>query len=94
MEVNQNFMEDIIIMKRLIMYIKSIPQNAKSIRKNQVQVDVNGNKVGNNRPDIQYDYEGKHYVIEIDNRKRTSTMHEKTIRQNDPKCEIKLIILE
>ena len=63
MEVNQNFMEDIIIMKRLIMYIKSIPQNAKSIRKNQVQVDVNGNKVGNNRPDIQYDYEGKHYVI-------------------------------
>ena len=45
------------------MYIKSIPQNAKSIRKNQVQVDVNGNKVGNNRPDIQYDYEGKHYVI-------------------------------
>ena len=74
--------------------IKSIPQNAKSIRKNQVQVDVNGNKVGNNRPDIQYDYEGKHYVIEIDNRKRTSTMHEKTIWQNDPKCEIKLIILE
>ena len=65
--------------------IKSIPKNAKSIRKNQVQVDVNGNKVGNNRPDVQYDYEGKHYVIEIDNRKRSSTMHEKTIQQNDPK---------
>lgn len=39
-------------------------------------------------------YQVEHYVIEIDNRKRTSTMHEKTIRQNDPKCEIKLTILE
>ena len=56
-----------------------LDSDATEIRKNQVQVDVNGNKVGNNRPDIQYDYERKHYVIEIDNRKRTSTMHEKTI---------------
>ena len=28
---------------------------AINIRKNQTQVDINGNKVGNNRPDIQYD---------------------------------------
>ncbi|MBR5831759.1 MAG: hypothetical protein IKY79_04000 [Bacteroidales bacterium] len=39
-----------------------LDSDATEIRKNQVQVDVNGNKVGNNRPDIQYDYEGKHRV--------------------------------
>ena len=35
--------------------IKALPKKAKNIRKNQAQVDINGNKVGNNRPDIQYD---------------------------------------
>ena len=35
--------------------IKSLRKGeATDIRKNQAQVDVNGNKVGNNRPDVQY----------------------------------------
>ena len=38
-------------------------KGAKEIRKNQQQVDFNGNKVGTNKPDIQYNYEGKHYNI-------------------------------
>lgn len=46
--------------------IKVLPDDAFDIRKNQVQVDINGNKVGNNRPDIQYKLNGKHYNIEID----------------------------
>ena len=29
-------------------------KDAKEIRKNQQQVDFNGNKVGTNKPDIQY----------------------------------------
>ena len=33
------------------------------IRKNQHQVDSNGNKLGTNKPDIQYNYKGKHYNI-------------------------------
>ena len=46
--------------------IKALPDGAYDIRKNQVQVDFNGNRVGNNRPDIQYNLNGKHYNIEID----------------------------
>ncbi len=38
----------------------------KHIRKNQKQVDVDGNTVGNNRPDIQFDKDGVHTNIEYD----------------------------
>ena len=41
-------------------------KGAKEIRKNQQQVDINGNKVGRNKPDVQYNYKGKHYNIEVD----------------------------
>ena len=39
-------------------YIEDMPPKAKNIRKNQTQVDINGNKVGSNRPDVQYDLNG------------------------------------
>jgi len=47
-------------------------------------VDVNGNKVGNNRPDLSYTYKGKRYNIEFDNSKIRMQKHEKTLIQNDP----------
>lgn len=59
-----------------------------------MQVDVNGNKVGNNRPDIQYDLDGIHYNIEIDTNASRSEMHGNVIRQNDPNAKIELIIIE
>ena len=64
--------------------IKALPKKAKNIRKNQAQVDINGNKVGNNRPDIQYDLNGKHYNIEIDRNLKNSQRHETVIMKNDP----------
>lgn len=48
-------------------YISDLPKVATNIRKNQVQVDVNGNMVGNNRPDIQYNLDGTHYNVEFEN---------------------------
>ncbi len=40
--------------------------SVEKIRKNQQQMDVNGNKVGTNRPDIQYDKNSVHHVVEFD----------------------------
>lgn len=59
-------------------------RGVKDIRKNQAQVDYNGNKVGNNRPDIQYNKGGKHYNIEYDANPRSSEKHRKRIEENDP----------
>lgn len=64
--------------------IKALPDGAYDIRKNQVQVDFNGNRVGNNRPDIQYNLNGKHYNIEIDRNFKNSQRHETVIMRNDP----------
>ncbi len=54
-----------------------------NIRKNQRQVDVNGNEVGLNRPDIQYDKNGVHYNIEYDTSKSGSKRHQNTIPTRD-----------
>jgi hypothetical protein len=54
-----------------------------NIRKNQVQVDVNANREGNNHPDIQYDKDGVHHNIEYDTDPRKSEMHRLAIEQND-----------
>ena len=57
---------------------------AINIRKNQTQVDINGNKVGNNRPDIQYDIDEKHINVEFDAKPANGTKHQQTILKNDP----------
>ncbi len=57
---------------------------AENIRKNQVQVDINGNRVGDNRPDLQYDLDGQHYNVEWDYNQNRSDQHGQTIRNNDP----------
>lgn len=62
----------------------SIKDVAKDIRKNQVQVDVNGNVVGNNRPDLQYNIDGVHYNFEVDRSEVNSERHRSVILNNDP----------
>ena len=57
-----------------------------NIRKNQQQIDINGNRVGTNRPDLQYDYNGKHYNLEWDNSTRASARHRRVVTRNDPKA--------
>lgn len=71
-----------------------------NVRKNQAQTDVDGNKVGNNKPDLQYDkYDvntdtWNHYNIEWDNVPANSVNHGKTITKNDPKAKVELNILK
>jgi hypothetical protein len=57
----------------------SINDVAKDIRKNQVQVDIDGNVVGNNRPDLQYNIDGVHYNFEVDRSEVNSEVFEKRI---------------
>lgn len=64
------------------------------VRKNQVQVDFEGNKVGNNRPDVQWNADGVHHNYEVDRTRKNSDRHKKVIEANDPKAafEYELII--
>jgi len=55
-----------------------------NIRKNQQQVDIGGNNVGTNRPDIQYDQNGVHHNIEYDTTVKGSNKHQNQIPVNDP----------
>lgn len=74
-------------------YISHLPSQAENVRKNQVQADVHGNQVGNNRPDVQYDLQGKHYNVEFDHSVKNSQQHGTTIQKNDPNSEVVLNIL-
>ena len=62
----------------------SIKDVANDIRKNQIQVDVHGNVVGNNRPDLQYNVDGIHYNFEVDRSEVNSERHRSAILNNDP----------
>ncbi len=55
-----------------------------SIRKNQQQVDVNGDLAGTNRPDLQYNRDGVHHNVEVDTTDAGSLGHQSTIPANDP----------
>ncbi len=68
----------------------SADPSVSNIRKNQVQVDVHGRRVGNNRPDIQYDQCGVHHCVEYDTFERNSVRHRQVIRRNDPNTGIEL----
>ncbi len=61
-----------------------------NIRKNQQQVDANGNKVGTNRPDIQYDKNGNHHCVEFDTNPSNGSRHNAVIQQNDPATNVHL----
>ena len=69
-------------------YIEDLPKEATNVRKNQAQVDVNGKKVGNNRPDIQYDINNQHINVEFDTKPSTGNKHRETIQRNDPNAQI------
>lgn len=67
----------------------------EELRKNQCQVDAEGNKVGNNRPDAQYnDKNGVHHNVEFDYSQRQSNKHRKQIENNDPNSINEFIILK
>jgi hypothetical protein len=76
-----------------IQYLDRI--GAKNIRVNQQQITVrNGQRVGTNRPDLQFDYKGRRYHVEYD----TPTSgrgpgHQSRITSNDPGAETILLIV-
>lgn len=60
-------------------------QGATDIRIDQQQVNVKGEHVGINRPDLQYTKNGKRYYVEWDTSKSgRGPGHESRIRANDP----------
>ncbi len=68
-------------------------QSYGDIRKNQAQVDAQGNKVGNNRPDVQgtNPETGQREHVEVDRNPARGAQHEKDILRNDPsaKCTLR-----
>ncbi len=79
---------------KMVGYLKNDPK-VDQIRKNQAQVDFGAkNKVGRNRPDLQYDRDGKHYNIEWDTNPRASARHQTTVSGNDPNAVNKFYIIK
>jgi hypothetical protein len=76
-----------------IRYLRNM--GAKNIRVNQQQLTVeNSQRVGINRPDLQFDYKGRRYHVEYD----TPTSgrgpgHQSRTTSNDPNAEIILLIV-
>ncbi len=76
-----------------VQYLQDI--GARNIRVNQQQLTVrNGQRVGTNRPDLQFDYKGRRYHVEYD----TPTSgrgpgHQSRITSNDPDAETILLIV-
>jgi len=76
-----------------IQYLDDI--GANNIRVNHQQITMrNGQRVGTNRPDLQFDYNGRRYHVEYD----TPTSgrgpgHQSRITSNDPGAEIILLIV-
>lgn len=54
---------------------------------------MNGNNVGTNRPDIQYDQNGCHFCVEYDNVPAKSAKHGDVIQANDPNAVVNLKLL-
>ena len=59
-----------------IQKLRSNPQ-VSEIRKNQQLVNYEGNVVGKNRPDIQYNRGGIHYTVEYDTKVSSSIKHQR-----------------
>ncbi len=68
---------------------------ATNIRVNQQQVKFrNGQRVGTNRPDLQFDYNGRRYHVEYDSpASGRGPGHQSRITANDPNAEVILIII-
>ncbi len=74
-------------------YLRTI--GARNIRVNQQQVTVrNGQRVGVNRPDLQFDYNGRRYHVEYDvPSSARGPGHQSRITSNDPDAETILLIV-
>lgn len=76
-----------------IRYLRTI--GAKNLRVNQQQISFeNGQRVGINRPDLQFDYNNRRYHVEYDT--PTSLRgpdHQSRITSNDPNAETILLIV-
>ena len=76
-----------------IQYLESI--GATNIRVNQQQLTYsNGQRVGINRPDLQFDYKDRRYDVEYE----TPTSgrgpgHQRRITSNDPNAETIILIV-
>ena len=68
---------------------------AENIRVNQQQVTLaNGQRVGINRPDLQFDYQGQRYHVEYDSpTSGRGPSHQSCLANNDPKAIIIRIII-
>jgi hypothetical protein len=68
---------------------------ATNIRVNQQQVTAeNGQRVGANRPDLQFDYNGRRYHVEYDTpASGRGPGHQSRTTSNDPNAEIILLIV-
>jgi len=72
-------------------YVKSL--GAKNIRVNQQQLTVkNGQRVGINRPDLQFDLYGRRYYVEYDTPKSgRGVAHQERSTANDANSETILL---
>ena len=68
-------------------------QGATNIRVNQQQIDLHGNRVGINRPDLQYTLNGQRYYVEYDTPSSgRGPGHMSRIMSNDPMGIVELFI--
>jgi hypothetical protein len=76
-----------------IRYLRNL--GATNIRVNQQQIAVrNSQRVGINRPDLQFDYNGRRYYVEYDTpTSGRSSGHQSRLTSNDPNAEIILLIV-
>jgi len=65
--------------------IAALPRGATGIRVNQQQVNALGQRVGINRPDLQYTLNGQRYYVEYEGLANPrGALHEARILANDP----------
>lgn len=70
---------------------RAAAQGARDIRVNQQQVNAAGERVGANRPDLQYTLNDERYYVEYDRlSSNRGPAHEARIRANDPNGEVRL----
>lgn len=80
-------------LQRDIEYLDKL--GAENFRVNQQQVTFrDGQRVGINRPDLQFDYQGRRYSVEYDSpTSGRGPGHQSRLTANDPEAEVILIII-
>jgi hypothetical protein len=74
--------------------IAALPKGATDVRVNQQQVNALGQRVGVNRPDLQYTLNGKRYYVEYEGQTNPrGSAHEARVLANDPNASFMLRIV-